>query len=382
MVNRAQIGVVGVGTVGSMAFWQLARRGADVVGFEQFVPGHTKGAAGGETRLYRVASEGPKYVPITRAALAEWRLLEAESGMDLLDLHGEVHIGRPDSELLQKVLSNAAEFGLEAEQLTPAEVRARFPKIPIDDDEIAVWERDCGTLKAASSVVAAADTAVKAGGRLLTGVTVAAVTPADDGIHVVLEGGEEWVFERVVISTGAWANQLLGEYLPRFDIRRANVQWYPLRSAEGYTSDVYTLVERDGVDFGFAAWPTHDRDTIKVGYMAALDHITGPEAFSHDMDPAALARMDGYVGRFIPDALTTCVKQAFGQDACTPDGDFVLGPLAADPRIVTALGMNLRGFKMCPAVGRAAAEWALTGSTEMPLPELGAARFRSLPTVM
>lgn len=381
MTTKASIGIVGVGTVGSMAFWQLARRGADVVGFEQYVPGHTGGAAGGDTRLYRVCSEGPAYVPITRAALAEWRLLEEETGTDLLTLTGELHVGPPDSELLQKVLDNAERFGLEAEKLDAAEARRRFPKVPVDDGDIAVFEKDAGYVKAASSVVSAAAAGVAAGGRLITETAVDDIVPEADGIHV-FAGGEEWIFDKVILSTGAWANRLLGGMLPRFDIRRANVQWYPLRTAQGYTPDVYPIVERDGIPFGFAAWPTTDGDTIKVGFMGALDHISGPEAFGHEMDPAALKMMDGYVGRFVPDAHTVCTKQAFGQDACTADGDFVLGPVPADPRIITGLGMNLRGFKMCPAVGRALAEWAIDGETTMPLPELSAGRFRSLPTIM
>jgi sarcosine oxidase len=63
------VGVIGLGTMGSMAMWQLARRGVSVIGFEQFGIGHDRSAAGGETRLFRTAyKEGAQYVPILKEA--------------------------------------------------------------------------------------------------------------------------------------------------------------------------------------------------------------------------------------------------------------------------------------------------------------------------
>ncbi|HSR26685.1 MAG TPA: FAD-dependent oxidoreductase, partial [Candidatus Eisenbacteria bacterium] len=42
MGRVADVIVVGAGTMGSMALWRLARRGASVVGLEQFSPGHDR----------------------------------------------------------------------------------------------------------------------------------------------------------------------------------------------------------------------------------------------------------------------------------------------------------------------------------------------------
>lgn len=59
-----KVGVIGLGAIGSMALWQLAKRGVDVTGFEQFGIGHDRSGVGGESRLFRVAyKEGAQYVP-------------------------------------------------------------------------------------------------------------------------------------------------------------------------------------------------------------------------------------------------------------------------------------------------------------------------------
>ena len=49
----AEVGVVGLGAIGSMTVWSLARRGVDVLGLEQFWAPHDQGASAGESRLLR-----------------------------------------------------------------------------------------------------------------------------------------------------------------------------------------------------------------------------------------------------------------------------------------------------------------------------------------
>ncbi|WP_281194522.1 NAD(P)-dependent oxidoreductase, partial [Streptomyces yerevanensis] len=44
---RKRVAVVGVGTMGSQAAWRLAARGAEVVGYDRYAPGHDRSAAGG-----------------------------------------------------------------------------------------------------------------------------------------------------------------------------------------------------------------------------------------------------------------------------------------------------------------------------------------------
>ena len=64
--------VVGLGAMGSATAYQLARRGARVLGIEAFTPAHELGSSGGLTRIIRLAYfEHPSYVPLLKAA---WEL--------------------------------------------------------------------------------------------------------------------------------------------------------------------------------------------------------------------------------------------------------------------------------------------------------------------
>ena len=69
--------VVGGGAMGSAAAWQLAQRGADVLLFEQFEAGHTKGASHGASRIFRLSYKHQEYIQLAYEALGLWRELEA-----------------------------------------------------------------------------------------------------------------------------------------------------------------------------------------------------------------------------------------------------------------------------------------------------------------
>ena len=77
--------VVGLGARGAAALYQLAKRGAKVVGIDRFAPPHAMGSSHGETRITRLAiGEGAQYTPLAVRSHEIWRELERESGERLL----------------------------------------------------------------------------------------------------------------------------------------------------------------------------------------------------------------------------------------------------------------------------------------------------------
>src|ERR1700716_2664696 len=93
----ADVLVVGLGAMGTAVSWRLAARGVDVIGLEQFSPGHDRGSSHGESRLIRTAYyEGTNYVRLVQAAFPLWRELEERTGQRLLTLTGALMIGRED----------------------------------------------------------------------------------------------------------------------------------------------------------------------------------------------------------------------------------------------------------------------------------------------
>src|SRR4051794_41261542 len=116
--HKTDVVVIGLGAMGSSTAWWLARRGVDVVGFEQFAPQHTRGSSRGGTRIFRFAYCDPFYVRMAQAALPLWRELEDDAGEPLLDITGAVDHGDPRS--VDRVAAALDECAAPFEILAPA----------------------------------------------------------------------------------------------------------------------------------------------------------------------------------------------------------------------------------------------------------------------
>jgi len=85
---RADVVVVGLGSMGASAAYNLAARGQRVIGLDRYSPPHDRGAHGGGSRIIRMAYlEGAEYVPLVRRSYQLWRDLELA---DVLHRQAEV----------------------------------------------------------------------------------------------------------------------------------------------------------------------------------------------------------------------------------------------------------------------------------------------------
>ena len=100
MTRHYDIAVIGLGTMGSFAAVELARRGLTVAGFDQFTPPHNRGSHSGGTRIYRLAyPEGTGYVPLAQRAGELWKQAGEQLGTQLLHHTGMLYMGPPGETL-------------------------------------------------------------------------------------------------------------------------------------------------------------------------------------------------------------------------------------------------------------------------------------------
>src|SRR5688500_19836774 len=88
--------VLGGGTMGTAAAWELGKRGARALVLEQFSHVHGFGAHGGRTRIIRHAyAEGADYVPLVLRADQLWQELEGVTGVRVLVRCGGLELAAP-----------------------------------------------------------------------------------------------------------------------------------------------------------------------------------------------------------------------------------------------------------------------------------------------
>jgi sarcosine oxidase len=367
--------VLGAGTMGSMALWRLARRGASVLGLEQFAPGHDRGSGHGESRMIRTAYfEGPEYVPLVQAAFPLWRELEAEAGVELLTVTGALMIGRPAGELVSGALRSAREHGLACEVLGPADAAARFPQHRLAPGEVALWEEAAGVLRPERAIRAAAERAVALGARLVTGTRAEAVEVDEGGSVTVRAGGAAYRAPQLVVCAGPWLGGLLpGLGLP-LSVERQVMTWFPARDAALFAPERFPpfIREREG-PFGYGL-PALDGATVKV----AFHHGGGradPDALDREVAEAELAPVAAFVAETLPDLVPRPARAVVCMYTNTPDEHFVVGAPGL-PGVTVLGGFSGHGFKFAPVLGEIAADLALDGRTAHPVDGFSPLRFR------
>lgn len=370
----ADVIVVGVGTAGSATLWRLARRGASVIGVEQYAPGHDLGSGHGESRIIRTAYfEHPSYVPLVRTAWRLWHELERLTGTDLLTRTGALMLGPPDGELVTGVLRSAKEHDLTYEVLDAAACGTRYPQHVLAPDEVAVFEPEAGFVRAEAGIRAMADAAVTAGAQLLTGEPVGSVEPAGDGVRVRV-GARALTARRAVICAGAWTPNLVPGLSGALRVERQVPMWFAARDPASIAPDRFPVFVREYDGRYLYGLPSLDGATAKVG----IHHegvTTSPDTVDRTVNATDIAALREPVQRFLPGLDPVPVRGTVCLYANTPDEHFVVGSLPHAPEITIVSACSGHGFKFAPAIGEIAADLVRDGGTEHPIALFDPARF-------
>src|ERR1700756_4115189 len=111
-MRRCEIGIIGLGLMGSAALYELARRGFDVLGFDPLVIGEARGSSHGSCRVFRRFNfESEAYTALSDRAFEGWLALESASGRTILKPSAVLEAGPAGRALGAK--SRAAAVGAE-----------------------------------------------------------------------------------------------------------------------------------------------------------------------------------------------------------------------------------------------------------------------------
>src|SRR5215510_11020274 len=186
-----KVAVIGAGVMGLATARALSRSGHEVVVYEQFERGHTRGSSHGRSRIFRLAYSEPQWVRLAQEALAGWRELEAGSGAQVLELTGLIEIVTD--------LSESSAAALDAchvawKRLDRDDVARRFPlRIPVGS--FGVLQPEAGIVLAERALAA-----------FSSGIDVRYSTRVDSVAELDAAC--------VVVTAGAWVNDLVQPPLP------------------------------------------------------------------------------------------------------------------------------------------------------------------------
>lgn len=355
--------VVGVGGMGSATVYQLARRGLDVLGIEQFGLGHGRGSSHGETRIVRRAIyEGTEYVPMADRAYELWRELEARWDEQLLYETGSIAAGPAGSDRIRGAERACSEHGIEYETLDAAEAAERFPGYRLPSDYAAVHQADGGYVTPERCILAHASEALDEGATIRAHETVREWTASESGV-VVETDRDRYEAEQLVLTAGAWTRELLDELRGRAQPERLVMGWFRPSDPGRFSPDRFPVFSiSDDRSAGCYGFPIHDVPGFKIGSYS-LGEPADPDDGPAEPDRRDEALLRELAERHFHDPAASTLRLESCMLTRSPDDDFVLDTHPDHANVAVGAGFSGSGFKFSSVVGEVLAELAVDGTT-------------------
>jgi sarcosine oxidase len=380
--------VLGLGAMGSAVTYRLAKRGNRVLGIDRFDPPHVHGSTHGDTRITRLGiGEGSQYTPLAMRSHQIWRDLEGETGRSLLTTHGglvlssQARTSRSHSEtFFANTVAAAEKYGIPHAIWNARQIRQRFPRFKVADDESGYFEPSAGFVRPEECVRVQLELAQHHGASLHRGERVLAFDASDHGVMVTTDLGN-YVADRLIVAAGPWVSELAGSATARHvTVFRQVLCWFEISGPiapflpQNFPVFIWELQgKRQGI-YGFPAL-----DGVHGGLKVATeqyDAATTPDTVDPRVTEAEIRAMfDQYVDPYLSGLTSRCVKAATCLYTVTPDFGFIIDTLPGADRVIVASPCSGHGFKHSAAIGEALAELVVDGVSKQDLSAFSLARF-------
>jgi sarcosine oxidase len=356
--------VVGLGAIGSAAaYWLSSRAGSDVVAFEQYELGHTRGASEDWSRIIRRSYHTPWYVELAGHAYEAWEEVERDLGEALIVRTGGLDLWPGDAAIpMSDYTDSMRACGVEFEELDAAETMRRWPQWRLTEDVRTVYQPDAGIAPASKCNAAHRRLAAEHGGELRDRTPVTTIRDADGEIDVEA-GGEHYRCEKLVIAVDAWTNHVLANFdvsLP-LTLTQEQVIYFGAPDPDVFAPERFPIwIWMD--DPSFYGFPTYGERGPKAAQDVGGREVSSPEK-SDEPDEDARGRVRDFVREHLPAAygreilLRTCLY------TMPPDRHFVVDAVPGHPNVLVALGAA-HGFKFSSLFGRILTDLAIDGETK------------------
>jgi sarcosine oxidase len=373
--------VLGLGAMGSSTLYQLAKRGVNVLGIDQFSPPHAHGSTHGDTRITRLAiGEGEEYVPLVIRSHEIWPEIEREAGKQLkfrtggLVISSEAKGGSLHVEnFFGKTVAAAGKYGIAHEILGAYDIRKRFPQFNVADNEIGYFEPETGYLVPEECVKAQLRLAESRGAAVHTNEKVLGFS--SDGSKVEVQTGcETYTAQNLVITAGPWLPGLIGEkYSQPFKIYRQVLYWFDIKESERklFAPDRCPIFiwELQGKEYGIYGFPAVDGPLrgVKIA-TEQLEQTTTPGRVDREVSEEEIDKMyENFVSPYFAELDRECLRAATCLYTSTPGARFVIDTHPEHKNITIVSPCSGHGFKHSASIGEAVAEKVVTGASRLDL---------------
>lgn len=339
--------IIGAGVIGAAVAYHLARAGErDILVLDKGDPaaGTTIQSAG----LIGQVRGSVAYTRLTMRSIQAFNNLIAAGFDPGWHPVGSLRLSltpERDAEFA-RLIQISREAGLAAEMVSPDELVRRYPQFDFGQVRGAIWCSDDGYVEPPKLTLAYLGAARQLGASLVTGVAVHKIMLEAGRVVGVQTDCGEVRGEQVIVAAGTFAAKLiepLGVHLPIIPVRHALAVSIPLPDFDATVPVVrvpdhsaYLRPEAGGVIVGGFERSPLSIDPLHLPNDFSLPTVPtnwlGLQAFIEGLTPILPALRNAQLGRLQK-----------GWPTCTPDGEFIVGPLPEITGLVMAAGCNVHG---------------------------------------
>jgi glycine/D-amino acid oxidase-like deaminating enzyme len=230
----------------------------------------------------------------------------------------------------------------------------------------AVFERQAGYLLVENCVLAHVQEATKLGAELLTGEAVTGWHVDGSGVNVRTDSAR-FTARRLVITAGAWADQLLRDLAIPLRVLQKHLHWFVNNDPRyhrdrGSPAFLYELP--GGIFYGF---PQHDKLGVKVGEHSGGAAVTDPLTAGRSVDRADRERVEEFLRAHLPGVSRDVTRHSVCYYTMSPDEHFIVDRHPQYEAVVFAAGLSGHGFKFTSVLGEVLTDLSLDGKTNLPI---------------
>ena len=360
--------VIGGGINGLAALFHLHRLGCRRLGLvERFTLGHQWGSSHGQSRITRSAYNDARYVRLMQVIhQEEWPRLEEVAQTQLLHPTPGCFWGNPNGKFTDYAAA-VAQAGADADCISVQAARRRFPQFRFAQAQEVLVDRTAAVVAAATTMAELARINAANGVVVHDNIQVLDVDPTVDPLRVETDKGILYA-ERLVLTPGAWAGDLLPFIQPQVQVARQTVGYFLL---EGPPEDfkvgrfpVWGYLGDTNIDY--YGLPEFGRPGIKLARHIIQGVEDDPDGVADAVDITEVE----FLRQFLETHFRAPVDRFVDAEHClytnTATEDFIIDLHPDNEQIAVGAGFTGHGFKFGPMTGRALAELVLYGKTTVP----------------